>query len=149
MSTEQLATFSSSSAPQSVPNLASKNLTSSQQSSPQSTSSPTLAGPSTWQSTPAQKNPRSKARTSEENEITKATAAKFASRLAEDHSAVLDPDVDTPFIDSVDVVKRLLPYHIFLNPVEDLKPLVTDRKGKSKAEELRTENAGKSIMFLL
>ncbi|KAL0573202.1 hypothetical protein V5O48_008755 [Marasmius crinis-equi] len=145
---EQLATFSSSSATpggQSIPNLTAKTLNSSYHPSAQSPSSPSQAGPSTWQSTGSspivQKNPRTKARTQEENDIIQATAARFASRLAEDHAAVLNPDVDSPFVDSEDVVKRLLPYHIFLNPEEDITPLVIDRKGKSKADELRRENA--------
>ncbi|KAG7098616.1 hypothetical protein E1B28_000538 [Marasmius oreades] len=142
MSTDPLPTFSSHSTPanpQFIANFAPKTSDSSYQSllkSPQ-------PGPSTWQSsnnpTP-QKAQKKKLRTSEENEITDATAARFVSRLAEDHAAALNPDVDSPFIDTVDIVKRLLPYHIYLNPKEDLKPLIFDRKGKSRADQLRKEN---------
>ncbi|KAI3618899.1 hypothetical protein WG66_000659 [Moniliophthora roreri] len=67
--------------------------------------------------------------------------SRFASRLAEDHAAVLNPDIDSPFTDVVDVVNRLLPYHIYLNPKEDLETLTLDRKGKSKAD-LHSENQG-------
>lgn len=77
---------------------------------------------------------------------------RFATRLAADHKAVLHPDVETPFVDAQDVVDRLLPYHIFLHPKEDLRPLTDpcpstlhSRKGKRKATEedlLREEIAG-------
>ncbi|EJF65400.1 hypothetical protein DICSQDRAFT_99206 [Dichomitus squalens LYAD-421 SS1] len=69
------------------------------------------------------------------------TAARFASKLAEDHRAVLAPDVDEPFVDEVDVVKRLLPYHVFQLPKEDLDVLLqgggpySSCKGKRKATE--------------
>ncbi|THG94161.1 hypothetical protein EW026_g7254 [Hermanssonia centrifuga] len=57
-------------------------------------------------------------------------------KLAADHQAVLHPDVDTPFTDAVDVVKRLLPYHIFQHPAEDLLALTRPiGKGKRKATE--------------
>ncbi|KAJ6499956.1 hypothetical protein C8R47DRAFT_1109753 [Mycena vitilis] len=83
---------------------------------------------------PVKKPPKKKKRTPEEEEITKSTAARFASRLALDHAAVLNPDTETPFSDSIDVVNRLLPYHVFLQPTEDLDP-----KGKRKADDLETE----------
>lgn len=77
---------------------------------------------------------------------------RFATRLAADHKAVLQPDVETPFEDAQDVVNRLLPYHIFLQPKDDLRPLIDpcpstlhSRKGKRKATEddlLREEIAG-------
>jgi hypothetical protein len=70
--------------------------------------------------------------------------SRFASKLAEDHAAVLNPDVDSAFTDTLDVVKRLLPYHIYLNPKEDLDTIILDRKGKSKADELRNENQGQT-----
>ncbi|PIL36103.1 hypothetical protein GSI_01763 [Ganoderma sinense ZZ0214-1] len=69
------------------------------------------------------------------------TAARIASRLAEDHRAALFPDVDEPFVDELDVVRRLLPYHVFQLPREDLEGLLqngtvlTSRKGKRKATE--------------
>ncbi|KAJ7178488.1 hypothetical protein C8R43DRAFT_973504 [Mycena crocata] len=85
---------------------------------------------------PPKKIPKLKKRTVEEEEITNRTAARVAARLALDHAAVLNPDTETPFSDTIDVVNRLLPYHVFHQPKEDL-----DRKGKRKAEDedLRTE----------
>ncbi|RDB25371.1 hypothetical protein Hypma_007867 [Hypsizygus marmoreus] len=113
-----------------------------------------LAGPSTWQTqhpnghlstqnaTPSKPLLHVKRRSEEEQEITSKTSARFASRLALDHSAVLNPDADTPFTDVVDAVYRLLPYHVFQQPKEDLE-LVTRGKGKGKAtaDELRKEIA--------
>ena len=49
---------------------------------------------------------------------------RVASALASDHKHVLNPDVDTPFEDEQDVVRRLLPYHVFLHPREDLEVLL-------------------------
>jgi Conserved region of unknown function on GLTSCR protein len=72
--------------------------------------------------------------------------SRFASRLASDHSAVLSPNLDTPFSDVGDVVTRLLPYHVFQQPKEDLELLTTTRKGKGKgkatAEDLKIEISG-------
>ena len=51
------------------------------------------------------------------------------SALTADQAAVLFPDVDTPFKDVADVVRSLLPYHIFQLPREDMG------KGKKKATE--------------
>ncbi|KAF7361837.1 hypothetical protein MVEN_00528200 [Mycena venus] len=108
---------------------------------------PYAGGNGTWTAPPAwnlhpsatqpliKKTPKAKKRTPEEEEITKRTAARIAARLADDHALVLTPDVETPFSDTVDVVKRLLPYHVFQQPKEDL-----DRKGKRKADDdLRAE----------
>lgn len=71
---------------------------------------------------------------------------RVCSRLAEDQLLTLQPDVDTPFRDAADVVKRLLPYHIYQHPFEDLAPLLhPSKKGKMKATEedlLREEIAG-------
>lgn len=59
--------------------------------------------------------------------------------------------METPFADEVDVVTRLLPYHVFQQPKEDLDALLQSgsmhhsRKGKRKATEedlLREEIAG-------
>ncbi|KAJ7462372.1 hypothetical protein B0H11DRAFT_1735387, partial [Mycena galericulata] len=83
---------------------------------------------------PTKKPPKPKKRTPEEEEITTRTAARVAARLALDHAAVLSPDTETPFSDCIDVVNRLLPYHVFHQPREDL-----DRKGKGKADDLRAE----------
>lgn len=75
---------------------------------------------------------------------------RIAARLAEDQRAALSPDVDSPFTDQVDVVNRLLPFHVFQQPREDLYALLqggvlSSRKGKRKATEqdlLREEIAG-------
>lgn len=61
-----------------------------------------------------------------------------------DQIAALQPDTETPFSDAADAVRRLLPYHIFKHPEEDLRKL-TGRKGKRKATEedlIREEIAG-------
>ena len=65
---------------------------------------------------------------------------RVASRLAEDHSLILQPDVDDPFTDIQDLIRRLLPYHVFQIPKEDLdamihRPLLSSTKGKSKGTE--------------
>ncbi|KII92587.1 hypothetical protein PLICRDRAFT_172660 [Plicaturopsis crispa FD-325 SS-3] len=79
---------------------------------------------------------KAKKRTVEEEEITRETAARFASTLAVDQFLATFPDVDTPFTDPVDVVQRLLPYHIFQQPKEDLDAITKqDDKGKGKATE--------------
>lgn len=80
------------------------------------------------------------------------TWVRISSSLAADHLAVLYPDVDTPFTDATDVVKRLLPYHVFQHPKRDLDDVQSrrkpsSRKGKCKATEedlLREEIAGMS-----
>jgi hypothetical protein len=67
---------------------------------------------------------------------------RVASRLTADHISALFPDVDSPFRDIEDVVDRLLPYHVFQHPREDL---LKAGKGKQKATEteiLRNEVAG-------
>lgn len=78
---------------------------------------------------------------------------RIAARLAEDQRAALSPDVDNPFTDELDVLNRLLPYHVFQQPKEDLDVLIQhgtplpSRKGKRKATEedlLREEIAGMS-----
>ncbi|KAH7927146.1 hypothetical protein BV22DRAFT_1085622, partial [Leucogyrophana mollusca] len=103
-----------------------------------------VAGPSRYPSshpTPLDAGPSDKPaalrrkRTDEELQVMKETAAGFASCLTADHVAVLYPDVDTPFTDAVDVVNRLLPYHVFQQPSEDLDEIIHPRgdKGKGKA----------------
>lgn len=71
---------------------------------------------------------------------------RVASRLTTDHISALFPDVDSPFRDIEDVVDRLLPYHVFQHPGEDL---LKAGKGKRKATEteiLRSEVAGAPIL---
>lgn len=61
------------------------------------------------------------------------SVSRFAARLAADHAAVLHPDVDTPFMDVQDAMNRLLPYHIFQQPKNDLEWVINGGKGKQKA----------------
>ncbi|KAK0212562.1 hypothetical protein DFS33DRAFT_1282655 [Desarmillaria ectypa] len=102
------------------------------------------AGSSTWRppahwnlaqnQLPAKKVAPRKNRTQEETRIAAKVAAKVAARLTADQAAVIHPDVDTPFSDTLDVVKRLLPYHIYQQPPEDLHALIHGNidKGKGK-----------------
>ncbi|THU95655.1 hypothetical protein K435DRAFT_966306 [Dendrothele bispora CBS 962.96] len=134
---------SSSVTPVGSPNVSSTAISPSYTPLPQS-SLTSHAGPSHWRP-PAhwridetstngsipKKPPRKKIRTTEEEEITAATATRVSSRLATDHTLVRFPDVDAPFTDKFDVINRLLPYHVFLQPQEDL--MNSDRKGKTKA----------------
>ncbi|KAG6331090.1 hypothetical protein ID866_7999 [Astraeus odoratus] len=78
-----------------------------------------------------------KLRSGEELQIAQKTAAGFTACLAADHAAVMHPDIESPFSDAADVVNRLLPYHIFQQPHEDLRPLMEYRpyKGKEKAKD--------------
>lgn len=65
---------------------------------------------------------------------------RFAAKIKEDQEAVLNPDVDTPFQDEADVVKRLLPYHIFQQPKGDLDTVVYGKgKGKAVDYDLKAE----------
>jgi hypothetical protein len=61
-------------------------------------------------------------------------SCRLTSRLVHDQSMVLHPDIDSPFVDQLDVVRRLLPYHLFQHPREDLDAITTG-KGKEKAAE--------------
>lgn len=67
---------------------------------------------------------------------------RFSQLLATDHRAVDNPDVETPFLDAVDVVRRLLPYHVFQHPQEELEYATAlnnravSAKGKGKATDL-------------
>ncbi|KIL66253.1 hypothetical protein M378DRAFT_75523 [Amanita muscaria Koide BX008] len=108
-------------------------------------SSAASAGPSTWQPPPHWNLDKSvspyrtkiaarlNSRLPEEQEIIPQTAARVASRIAADHAAVLKADVDSPFSDYPDVVRRLLPYHVFQQPQDDLVNITHDKKGKGKA----------------
>ena len=53
--------------------------------------------------------------------------------LVADHLSVMFPDVDTPFSDMEDVVRRLLPYHVLQQPAKDLQEVIFDPSGKGKA----------------
>ena len=63
-----------------------------------------------------------------------------------DHISVLYPDVDTPFVDGVDVVQRLLPYHVFQLPREELV-MGGKLKGKCKATDQSLLNDIKGSYF--
>ena len=70
---------------------------------------------------------------------------RIAFNLATDHILALYPDTDTPFEDEIDVVNRLLPYHVFQYPRDDLNAMISHGKGKAKAspeDELREELRG-------
>ena len=77
---------------------------------------------------------------------------RIAERIAADQTAALRPDTESPFADAKDVVQRLLPYHIFQHPAEDLAQLAHgSRKGKRKATEedlLREEIAGSHCLLV-
>lgn len=47
------------------------------------------------------------------------------------------PDVDTPFTDTEDVIRRLLPYHVLQQPAKDLREVIADPSGKGKARAVR------------
>lgn len=74
------------------------------------------------------------------------TAERLNSCVAQDQGLVSHPDVDSQFVDEIDVIKRLLPYHIFQQPKEDLGSTIS---GKAKAnvaevdlkEEIRATKA--------
>jgi len=61
--------------------------------------------------------------------------------LAADHLSVIFPDVDTPFADMEDVVRRLLPYHVLQQPAKDLQEVIFDPSGKGKARAARKNEA--------
>jgi hypothetical protein len=117
------------------------------------------------------KRPRDRNWTAEEEEISKDTASRFvpvtffkilshfqficydlrfATSIAADQIAVLYPDVDTPFADTIDILNRLLPYHVLQQPREDLDGVKSylkhesKRKGKSRASgcEIKEEIEG-------
>jgi hypothetical protein len=77
---------------------------------------------------------------------------RLASLLASDTKATTQPDVETPFSDAADVVKRLLPWHIWQHPAEDISALAwpTNVKGKKRATEkelIEAELAGRLPVF--
>lgn len=61
---------------------------------------------------------------------------RVASLLAADHLSVMFPDIDTPFIDTEDVIRRLLPYHVLQQPAKDLQDVTLDPSGKGKARAI-------------
>ncbi|CAA7261632.1 unnamed protein product [Cyclocybe aegerita] len=101
-----------------------------------------VASSSAWGATPRTLNPRPVSvkravnvkRTPEELEVMKEAASRLSSRLAEDQASISQVDIDSPFVDELDALNRLLPYHVFQQPRKDLEQLVA-RKGKEKAVE--------------
>ncbi|KDR75844.1 hypothetical protein GALMADRAFT_248572 [Galerina marginata CBS 339.88] len=81
------------------------------------------------------RRPMNLKRTPEELEQITQTINRVQSRLAQDQSMISHPDVDSPFIDEVDVMNRLLPFHLLQQPKEDLE-MVVFGKGKEKARDL-------------
>ncbi len=69
---------------------------------------------------------------------------RVASRLTTDHISVLFPDVSTPFRDIGDIVDRLLPYHVFQHPREDLLQVNKGKRRATETEILQSEFAGAS-----
>lgn len=72
--------------------------------------------------------------------LTPQITISFRTRLASDHAAALYPDTDAPFTDAIDVVHRLLPYHIFQQPKQDLEEM--SRKGKVPEDSIKAEITG-------
>ncbi|KAG6911123.1 hypothetical protein DXG01_003863 [Tephrocybe rancida] len=117
------------------------------------------AGPSTWRTsdfmtpsgpaTSSQRPQRIKNRTPEELEIIDKTSERLSARLASDHALALSPDVDTPFHDTLDALHRLLPYHVFLQPQEDLDLLTSNAKGKAKAKQMELKEEIRETKFAL
>ena len=72
---------------------------------------------------------------------------RFNSCLAHDQELVSHPDVDSQFVDETDVINRLLPYHIFQQPIEDLgSVLLGHRKEKVAKVEWKEEIQGKAAI---
>ncbi|PPQ67255.1 hypothetical protein CVT25_005839 [Psilocybe cyanescens] len=85
--------------------------------------------------TASTRKPKIIRRPPEELEYMNETVNRFQSRLIQDQANVTHPDVDSPFVDEVDVINRLLPYHMFQQPKDDLETIVSC-KGKEKARNL-------------
>jgi len=74
-----------------------------------------------------------------------AVVIRVASLLAADHLSVMFPDVDTPFADTEDVVRRLLPYHVLQQPAKDLLEVIFDPSGKGKAKAPHKNEEGNEM----
>lgn len=75
-------------------------------------------------------------------------SCRLTSRLVHDQSMVLHPDVDSPFVDQLDVMHRLLPYHICQHPKEDLGVIAPEKgKGKAVDQDWREEIRGMQAQF--
>jgi len=70
---------------------------------------------------------------------------RLNSLLAHDQGLISHPDVDSQFVDETDVIKRLLPYHIFHQPKEDLSSTISGRAKANLVEvNLKEEIRGKA-----
>ncbi|KZP34615.1 hypothetical protein FIBSPDRAFT_1035611 [Athelia psychrophila] len=92
---------------------------------------------------------KKKFRATEDEEISRNTALRFASSIALDQLSALYPNVDAPFEDAVDVVNRLLPYHIFQQPKTDLDAIIAGGQGKGKAKASDVEMENQETKFAL
>ncbi|KAF5393442.1 hypothetical protein D9757_000638 [Collybiopsis confluens] len=109
---------------------------------------PAHAGPSTWRppahwninhngllsSNNVSKSLKKKSRNLEDRRIIAETSSRIVARIQADHTAILSPDIETPFSDVIEAIDRLLPYHVLLQPMADLTSPSGDRKGKKKAD---------------
>ncbi|GJE95469.1 hypothetical protein PsYK624_116530 [Phanerochaete sordida] len=88
-----------------------------------------------------QRRAAQKGRDAAEAEAMAQTAARIAQRIAADQTAALRPDVDAPFADAGDAVRRLLPYHVFQHPAGDLRAAAKGKRKATEEELLRDEMA--------
>ena len=73
------------------------------------------------------------------SDITKYAAAplSFAAALANDQRLALQPDARSPFTSAEDVIRRLLPYHVFQIPEEDLHYTIEQHKQENLSRPLK------------
>jgi len=92
-----------------------------------------------------------KKRTPEEIHLINKANETFRARLKSDYAAVLEPDIDSPFVDVSDVVKRLLPFHVYTQPQDDLNDMVKGeyRGAASPAEVVKTTREIMETKFAL
>ncbi|KDN37030.1 hypothetical protein K437DRAFT_265162 [Tilletiaria anomala UBC 951] len=61
----------------------------------------------------------------------------FAAALEADQRAALQPTVDTPFTSTEDIIRRLLPFHVFQIPSEDLDYVINQHKQQHRNRSLK------------
>lgn len=128
---------------------------------------PPVSAVSITKETTSVKKPAIAKRTPEEYEIMAQTAERYFlicaaflcfpiiflltrlnSRLAHDQRLISHPDVDSQFVDETDVIERLLPYHIFQQPKEDLGSTISGKATANPAEvDLKEEIRGKGAFL--
>lgn len=69
---------------------------------------------------------------------------RLNARIASDQMMLLHPDIDSAFVDETDVVQRLLPYHVFQQPKEDLAGISAKGKGRAQETSWEEEIQGKT-----